>query len=93
VSLQVDDGEYLTLLGVSGAGKTVLLEVLAGLVKPARGQVLLNGRDITREKIQQRGIGLVYQDLSLFPPPECVCQYSLSFASQGAGTSGSQAAG
>lgn len=67
ISLDVAEGDYLTLLGVSGAGKTVLLEVLAGLVRPARGQVLFKGRDITREKIQQRGIGLVYQDLSLFP--------------------------
>ena len=67
ISLDVARGDYLTLLGVSGAGKTVLLEVLAGLVKPGKGQVLLNGRDITREKIQARGIGLVYQDLSLFP--------------------------
>lgn len=67
ISLEVGEGEYLVLLGLSGAGKTVLLEVLAGLVKPVSGQVLLNGTDITRQRIQERGIGLVYQDLSLFP--------------------------
>lgn len=67
ISLQVDKGDYLALLGVSGAGKTVLLEVLAGLQKPDRGRILFEGRDITREKIQKRRIGLVYQDLSLFP--------------------------
>ncbi|MFO7999176.1 MAG: ATP-binding cassette domain-containing protein [Bacteroidales bacterium] len=67
VSLSVDEGDYLVLLGVSGAGKTVLLEVLAGLVKPSSGKVLLKGADITDHRIQHRGIGLVYQDLSLFP--------------------------
>lgn len=67
VSLSIAPGDYLVLLGVSGAGKTVLLEVLAGLVKPDKGQISWNGRDITRERIQQRPIGLVYQDLSLFP--------------------------
>lgn len=67
VSLEVEKHDYLTLLGVSGAGKTVLLEVLAGLLKPDQGRILLNGTDITKQKIQQRRIGLVYQDLSLFP--------------------------
>ncbi len=67
VSLRVEQEDYLALLGVSGAGKTVLLEVLAGLVRPAKGRVLFRGKDITREKIQKRRIGLVYQDISLFP--------------------------
>jgi molybdopterin-binding protein len=67
ISLTVNTGDYLTLLGVSGAGKTVLLEVLAGLVKPATGQIFWNGMEITAQKIQERPVGLVYQDLSLFP--------------------------
>ncbi len=67
ISLDIREGDYLALLGVSGAGKTVLLEALAGLVKPAKGRILLNGNDITKDKVQGRGIGLVYQDLSLFP--------------------------
>ncbi len=67
VSLKVEQGDYLALLGVSGAGKTVILEVLAGLLKPQSGRILLHGNDITSLKIQQRRIGLVYQDLSLFP--------------------------
>ncbi len=67
ISFEVDNGDYLALLGVSGAGKTVLLEVLAGLVRPEQGQVLLRGEDITEKKIQRRRIGLVYQDLCLFP--------------------------
>lgn len=67
VSLRLESTDYLALLGMSGAGKTLLLEVLAGLVKPAAGRVHIGGRDVTDEKIQNRGIGLVYQDLSLFP--------------------------
>ena len=67
VSLELGTNDYLALLGVSGAGKTVLLEVLAGLLKPEKGEILLNGKNITGRKIQDRRIGLVYQDLSLFP--------------------------
>ena len=67
VNFELGKNDYLALLGVSGAGKTVLLEVLAGLLKPADGVILLNGENITSRKIQHRRIGLVYQDLSLFP--------------------------
>ncbi len=67
VGFELQQNDYLALLGVSGAGKTVLLEVLAGLVKPLEGKIFVNGKDITGMKIQQRSIGLVYQDLSLFP--------------------------
>ena len=67
LTFNVQPGDYLTLLGISGAGKTVILEVLAGLLKPDSGEVLWNGKNITALKIQERPVGLVYQDLSLFP--------------------------
>lgn len=67
LDLRVEKEDYLCLLGVSGAGKTVVLELLAGLIRPGGGRIWLNGKDITRQKIQERRIGLVYQDLSLFP--------------------------
>ncbi len=67
ISLQVEQGGYLTVLGLSGAGKTVLLEVLAGLVRPDSGEVILRGKNITHHSIQQRPLGLVYQDMALFP--------------------------
>lgn len=67
VSLKVERGDYLALLGLSGAGKTVLLEILAGLIAPEKGILKMNGTDITQKSIQDRGIGLVYQDLALFP--------------------------
>ncbi len=67
VSFNVEKGDYFMLLGESGAGKSMLLEVIAGLVQPDKGSVFLEGRDITHEKIQQRRIGLVFQDHAIFP--------------------------
>jgi molybdopterin-binding protein len=67
VSFSVKQGDYFILLGESGAGKSMLLETIAGLVLPDSGAVLLNGEDITRERIQRRKIGLVFQDHAIFP--------------------------
>ncbi|MBN2207804.1 MAG: ABC transporter ATP-binding protein [Candidatus Coatesbacteria bacterium] len=67
VSFTVGEGDYFVLLGASGVGKTVLLETIAGVMRPDAGQVRLDGRDITMEKPQNRNIGLVYQDQALFP--------------------------
>jgi len=67
ISLEVAQGEYYVLLGRSGAGKTQLLEVICGLTPPDSGKVFFEGEDITRKKVQDRGIGLVFQDLALFP--------------------------
>lgn len=67
LDLQICPGEYFVLLGASGAGKTVLLETLAGLHRPSSGSILLDGVDITSEAIQRRPMALVYQDQALFP--------------------------
>jgi len=67
ISFSVCDGEYFILLGESGAGKSLLLETIAGLNPVKSGTLLLDGKDITREKIQNRGIGLVFQDHAVFP--------------------------
>jgi molybdate/tungstate transport system ATP-binding protein len=67
ISLEVAQGEYYVLLGRSGAGKTQLLEVICGLTPPDKGKIFLDGEEITRKKVQDRGIGLVFQDLALFP--------------------------
>jgi molybdate transport system ATP-binding protein/molybdate/tungstate transport system ATP-binding protein len=67
VSFAVDRGEYFVLLGASGTGKTVLLETLTGIIRPDAGKIVLAGRDITRERMQRRKIGIVFQDQALFP--------------------------
>lgn len=67
VDMQVDRGEYFVVLGPTGAGKTVLLECLAGLHRVDEGEVWLNGRPVTHLLPEQRNIGYVPQDYVLFP--------------------------
>jgi len=67
IDLDVAAGQYFVVLGPTGAGKTVLLETVAGLFQPYRGRVLVDGRDITEIPPEHRGIGFVYQDYALFP--------------------------
>ena len=67
ISLTVEKGDYFVLLGGSGNGKSVLLEIIAGNTKVDSGKIILNGNDITLEKIQKRNIAFVYQDQALFP--------------------------
>jgi molybdate/tungstate transport system ATP-binding protein len=67
VSFQVDDGDHYIILGPSGAGKTQILEILAGLIELDEGSVLVDGKDVTGWKIQSRPFGLVFQDYAIFP--------------------------
>ncbi|MBC8040053.1 MAG: ATP-binding cassette domain-containing protein, partial [Opitutaceae bacterium] len=67
VDLVVNPGEFITLLGPSGCGKTTLLRIIAGLEQPDSGYIHLNGRDITRDRANQRPINTVFQSYALFP--------------------------
>jgi len=67
VSLEVAEGEYFVLLGPTGVGKTVLLEVVMGFHSPDNGRVLLNDRDITDVEVDKRGIVYIPQNCPLFP--------------------------
>ncbi|MFU8844944.1 MAG: ABC transporter ATP-binding protein, partial [Bacteroidales bacterium] len=67
INLKVERGEYFVVLGPSGAGKTILFETIAGLVKPDKGTLVLEGTDITRLPISQREVGIVFQDGAVFP--------------------------
>jgi molybdate transport system ATP-binding protein len=67
VDLSIAEGEYFIILGPTGAGKTILLETIAGIYAPDAGIIVLNGRDVTRTEPKDRGIGMVYQDYMLFP--------------------------
>src|SRR5512144_1986131 len=66
VSLGIDGGELVALLGPSGSGKTTLLRILAGLDVPPSGRVLFDGEDALRLTVQQRNVGLVFQNYALF---------------------------
>ncbi len=67
VSFTVERGDYFILLGESGAGKSMVLETIAGLVAPDSGSIFLDKKDVTTEKIQDRKAGLVFQDHAVFP--------------------------
>ena len=67
VSLNVARGEVVALLGPSGSGKSTLLRVIAGLVAPDCGEVLLDGATVTNLPTHGRNVGLVFQDEQLFP--------------------------
>jgi len=66
-SVSVAQGEYFVLLGPTGAGKTVLLECLAGLYRPERGDICLEGQRINELPPERRGLGYLPQDYALFP--------------------------
>ena len=66
-SLNVEQGELLSLLGPSGCGKTTTLRSVAGFIQPDAGQIIINDRDYTRLPPNQRDIGLVFQSYALFP--------------------------
>jgi putative spermidine/putrescine transport system ATP-binding protein len=67
VSLEVGQGEFLTLLGPSGSGKTTILMAVAGFVAPSAGSILLDGREITPLPPEKRNFGMVFQGYALFP--------------------------
>jgi molybdopterin-binding protein len=67
INLQVEEGDYFIIMGPSGAGKTQIFELLAGLVDPDEGNIIDHGTDITNLKIQSRPFGLVFQDYAVFP--------------------------
>lgn len=66
VSFDVPTGRYGVLMGKTGSGKTTILEAICGLRRISSGRILLRGRDVTREKAANRGVGYVPQDLALF---------------------------
>src|SRR5437899_4363834 len=67
LDLDIRRGEFLTLLGPSGSGKTTTLMMLAGFESPTDGDILLEGRPITRTPPHKRNFGMVVQNYALFP--------------------------
>jgi multiple sugar transport system ATP-binding protein len=67
LSLSIADGEFVVLLGPTGAGKTTALRLIAGLERPDRGNVLIQGRAVTDEVPAERDVAFVFQQYSLYP--------------------------
>ena len=67
ISLQVEDGEIVSILGPSGCGKTTLLNLILGIMDADGGNILYNGEDLTHTAMEKRGFNIVFQDYALFP--------------------------
>jgi ABC-type Fe3+/spermidine/putrescine transport system ATPase subunit len=67
ITVAVSAGEFVTLLGSSGSGKTTLLRIIAGLLTPTAGRVVIADVDVTKFAPEKRGVGLVFQNYALFP--------------------------
>ena len=67
ISLDVEDGEFLSLVGQSGCGKSTLLRIISGLEAPSQGEILLDGKVVTELAPKQRNIAMVFQDYALYP--------------------------
>ena len=67
ISLNIEDGEIVSILGPSGCGKTTLLNLILGIVDSDGGQIIYNGQDITNVPMEKRGFNIVFQDYALFP--------------------------
>ena len=67
INLEINEGEYFVILGPTGTGKTVILEVIAGMYRPDSGEIYFKNQKISSLYPEQRGISFVYQDYALFP--------------------------
>jgi len=65
MSLTIDQGDFVVLLGPTGAGKTTTLRLISGLERPDQGRVLIDGRDVTSEIPARRDVAMVFQQYSL----------------------------
>lgn len=77
LDLDIEEGEFLVLLGSSGCGKSTLLNCIAGLLDASAGQIFINGQNVTWSEPKDRGIGMVFQSYALYP--QMTVQGNLSF--------------
>ena len=67
VTLSINNGEIVSILGSSGSGKTTLLNIILGITDIDSGNLILDGKDITNVPMEERGFNIVFQDYALFP--------------------------
>jgi ABC-type sugar transport system ATPase subunit len=67
VNMDIRDGEFLIMVGPSGCGKTTTLNMMSGLILPTSGEITIGERNVTHTEPGERGLGMVFQDLALFP--------------------------
>ena len=91
IDLQVARGEWLGVFGHNGAGKTLLLETIAGIWIPDGGRIWIGGVEVTRMPPEQRGVGVVYQEPFLFP--HCSVRDNLCYGLKAQGWSPKRIAG
>jgi putative spermidine/putrescine transport system ATP-binding protein len=88
LSLKIEPGEMLALLGPSGCGKTTALRLLAGFDQPTSGEILVDGKDISRVPANKRDMGMVFQSYSLFPTMSAQDNVAFGLRMRGQSTSG-----
>lgn len=67
LNLTISSGSFVSILGPSGCGKSTTLFMLAGLLQPTAGEIIIDGKDVTHLKVDARNIGMVFQDYALYP--------------------------
>lgn len=67
INLKIEKGEIVSILGLSGCGKTTLLNLVLGLTQVSEGRIIFDGEDITEMPMEKRGFNIVFQDYALFP--------------------------
>ncbi len=87
LSLTVGDGETVVLFGPSGSGKTVLLRLIAGVIDPDQGRILIGEEDVTDIDAEFRGIGMAFQNFALFPHMTAFDNIATPLEARKAGTS------
>lgn len=83
VTLSVAKGETLVLFGPSGAGKTVLLRLIAGVIEPDAGEIHVNGKDMAGVEPEDRGIGMAFQNFALFPHMDAFANIAAPLTARG----------
>ena len=85
MTLDIERGEFISLLGPSGCGKTTTLQMLAGLLNPTSGKIVLNNKDITATPPNKRGLGIVFQSYALFPHMSALDNVAFGLEMRGVG--------